>query len=521
MNRICPKCGGTTLATNGKTPAGKTRWRCFGSTGDRAHCYSTTNPDAPARDQKGARRAERKAFRRALPACTRYIITAAQNATPVHEGFFAALKVAAKHLKAELVVIPLRYKNATSAWTESQENEEYWHVPETLLFDQRKKLNDNLVLVGDVKVQPTAVRPLSGFEGLTHGESCIMGHPKIQLKVVPVAAGKHPKILTTTGVCTVRNYTDSKAGKLGEFHHSLGATMVEIVGKEFHLRQIIAAKDGSFTDLVNTYDKGGVYGASAALGLVLGDTHYRFQTPGVRRATFEGPRSMCALLNPTTLVWHDVDDGYSHNPHHEGNPFIVKAKRDAGFHLVRREVEDTIAFVDSVTEDCNSVIVPSNHDDFLRRWIIKTDWREDVDNADFYFKTALAMWESARMGKGGSEYLSPFAYWVGQLAKNPGVRALGKDESFKLARFECGMHGHEGPNGARGSILNLSRLGSLVISGHGHTPGWEEGHRRVGTSAERQEYEGGPSSHLHTHCVVYASGASCLLTVIGDTWMAG
>lgn len=515
----CPKCGERTLYKI-PHPGKRPRWQCVTGT-ERIYCYSTTDPTKKPRNQKGETVSKGpRSFLRPMPQAQRYLITAAQNATPVHEGFLAALRVAAKHLKAELVIIPLRYKNPTSSWTESQTNEDVWHVPNQLLFSGRKKLNQNLVLVGDVKVQPTATSPLTGFEGLTHSESCILGHPKIQFKVVPVAAGKYPKILTTTGVCTVRNYTDSKAGKLGEFHHSLGATLVEIDDKKFHLRQIVGGKDGSFTDLTKVYDEAGVHAAAPAIGLAMGDTHHRFLAPGVRRATFEGKDSMLAVLNPTTLVFHDLLDGHTHNPHHDGNPFIEAAKQAAGLDDVRTEVAEAVAFADLVTEGRNGIIVPDNHGDFLRRWIVKSDWRElsTAANKAFYLETAQAMLASAKMGPGGVEYDSAFAYWAKRLSKNPGLRILDHDESFKLGRFEAGMHGHQGPNGSRGSIRNLSRLGSLVISGHGHTPGWEEGHRRVGVSTDKLEYEDGPSSHLQTHCVVYASGASCLLTVIDDRW---
>jgi hypothetical protein len=520
----CPKCGKMTLYPNGPNrPGGPQRWRCGGGTGNGAYCYGTTDPTKPVRDHRGStvKLQKQQLKHHALPDRPRYIVTQAQNATPVHEAGLETLKIAARKLDAEIVVIPTRYKNATSQWSASQANAEWWDpLLKPYLFRQRKKLNDNLVLIGDVPVQPTATRPLTGFEGFTHGESCILGHSKIQLKVVPVAAGKHPKILTTTGSITVKNYTESKAGALGAFHHSLGAVLIEIQdSKKFHLRQLVLASDGSFTDLDKSYDTSGVRSAAPALGLVMGDTHFRWLAPGVRKATFD-KGGMIDVLRPNTLVWHDSNDNYSCNHHHEGNPFIEAAKRDIGYDDVLREVSDTIAFIDVQTGNRNSIIVPDNHGDFMARWIIDTDWRElsGRTNKDFYLETARAILADTKIGIGGTEYPSAFAYWVMRLSNNPGVRALKRDEPFALGRFACGMHGHEGPNGSRGSILNLSRLGSLVISGHGHTPGWEEGHRRVGTSAERQEYEHGPTSHMHTHCVVYASGASCLLNVIGDSW---
>ncbi len=505
---------------------GSVRWRC-GRTG--AHCYSTTNPESPPRDFKSnattnGGRAPR--FARALGEVGErktYLITSAQNATPVHEGFMASLLTACKHLEAELIVIPLRYKNPTSRWTASQANDEQWaEEVQPYLYNQRKKLNPNLVLLGDVKTQPTASSPLTGFEGLTKGESAIIGHTKLQLEVVPVPAGKFPKIMTTTGACTVPNYTDSKAGKLGEFHHHLGAVIVEVQGKRFHMRQLSADRDGTFTDLDKVYSPTGFTDAPPALGLVMGDTHVRFIDPEVESATF-GEGGIVETLNPKTLVWHDVLDGYSANPHHAGNPFIAMAKHSSGLGDVRKEVEDTVAFLDNYTGDRQSVVVSSNHDNFLARWVMREDWKNaGKDNAGFYLETALNMLHSTRMSKSGTVYDDPFKHWVSRISKNPNVRCLDMDESFVLGGpggIECGMHGDRGPNGARATRKNMSRLGSRVIIGHAHTPGIEEGAYQTGTSTPlRLEYTQGPSSWLNCHAVVYASGKRSLIFIIDGEW---
>ncbi len=460
-------------------------------------------------------------FTRALDS-KRYLITSAQNATPVDAAFFDALKVAAKHLRAELVVIPLRYKNPTSVWSAKQDHEEWWDpavVP--FLFNTRKKLGPNLVLVGDVKIQPTAGSPLTGFESLTGAESCILGHPKMQFRSVPSPTGRMPKILSTTGACTRRNFTDSKAGKLGAFHHCLGAVVVELEGAKFHLRQINADRtDGSFTDLDKHYTPRGVSKAPPALGLAMGDTHARFTCPMVDRATF-GPRGIVETLQPKTLVFHDLFDGYSTNPHHRGNPFIAQAKMRGRLGNVREEIEHAVKFVADRAKGRQAVIVSSNHDNFLARWIIDTDWRHSPSNAAFYLETAAAMLASTRITGSGAVYGDPFIHWVEKLKGKAAIRCLKADESFELAGIECGMHGHQGPNGARGSVKNLSRLGARVITGHGHSPAIEDGHYRLGTSTPlKLEYTAGPSSWLNSHAVIYASGKRSLITIVDGSWRA-
>ena len=477
-------------------------------------CRGSGQPRATAPDVEAPTR-----YARPLTA-QRYLVTSAQNATPVHVGFLAALRVAARHLGAELVVIPLRYKNPTSVWSSKQESDEHWASElEPFLFNVRRKLCANLVLVGDVKIQPTASSPLTGFESLTGAESCVIGHPKMQFRSVPAPSGRYPKILSTTGSVTRRNYTDTKAGKLGAFHHCLGAIVVELEGKHFHLRQINADRvTGEFTDLATHYTAAGVRPAPPALGLVLGDTHARMTCPRVDAATFD-PGGIVDTLQPRTLVFHDLLDAYSVNPHHAGNPFIAAAKFKGGAGDVREEVEHAIEFVRLRAVGRRAVIVGSNHDNMLARWVCSTDWRASPGNAKFYLETAAAMLASSKLGPGGAEYADPFVYWIEKLRGKSQIRALRKDESFRLGDVECGVHGHAGPNGARGSIKNLSRLGSRMVIGHAHTPGIQEGAYQTGTSTPLSlEYTQGPSSWLNSHVVVYATGKRSLITVIDGRW---
>ena len=452
---------------------------------------------------------------------TRLVITSAQNATPVHAGFMAALKLFCKHNNAQLLVTPYRYKNPTSVFAKDDKAADWWHadlVP--YLCNERKRLNKNLTLLGDVKTQPTAEQPLSGFETMTHSESAILGHPRLQSRTVPTPRSRMPKILTTTGSVTRKNYTDTKAGKKGDFHHTFGATFVELRGSRFHLRQINADRDGSFIDLDKRYGcNGKVQKAPRALSIVMGDMHVDFADPQAVAATF-GAGGMVEVLRPLSLVWHDVLDGYSRNPHHRDNVFNEIAKRSKGRHSVSAEVRRAIDFLDAHTPaGVQSVVVSSNHDDFLARWIKDTDWRRDPDNAMFYLDTARAMVGSTKLGDGGLEVCEPFAYWIESRLGRDRVRCLRRDESFELAGIECGFHGDRGPSGARGSIKNMRAIGPKVVIGHSHAPGIEQGAYQVGTKSRlRLEYNSGPSGWLHTDCVIYANGKRCLLNIIDGEW---
>lgn len=465
---------------------------------------------------------ERREFSRPLPKKTKcFLITAAQNATPVHAGWWATLNRIAEAKGAELLVIPLRYKNPTSRWTGSQQNAEWWAAEvRPYLWNARRALCKNLAILGDLKIQPTASDPLTGADALSHASSGIIGHTKVQLRAIPTPSSKMAKLLTTTGACTVENYTDSRAGRIGEFHHSLSAVIVELDGNRFHLRHIHwSQKHKSACDLAQRFTPGGMELAPAPLALVMGDTHVDYVDPEVDKATF-GTDGIVDWLEPEYLVWHDLLDGYSCNPYHMGKPLNAVAKRAAGADNVRREVERAIDFVRSRSKDATSIIVPSNHNDFLRRWVDRTDWRQDPENAAFYLETALALVRGTRLTARGTEYPDPFAYWF-RKAGIENARVLDPDESFVLGGVELGMHGEAGPNGARGSARNLRRIGVRSIIGHSHAPAIDEGCYQVGTSTRlRLEYNRGPSAWLNTHCVLHADGKRQLVNIIDGEWRA-
>ncbi len=505
------------MVRGSKAGSGKQRWIC--RTGG-VDCYQTTNPNAPARKQSG-KSVEPEAkleFKAKTKDAEVLVITWAQNATPAHKGFLEALKMYCVQNRASLLVVPGRYKNATSRWTASQENEQWWDEKLTpYLHNQRTTLNKNLMLLGDISTQPTATTPLSGFESITHGESGILGHPKLQMTVVPTPHQRLPKILTTTGACTVANYSDSKAGKKGGFHHVIGAVVIEIDGGRFHLRHINARADGAFCDLDKAYyPDGRVEAAGAAEALVFGDTHVRFTDPSVTKATF-GIGGLVDRLNPKMLIFHDLLDSYAVNPHHFGKPFIGVAKHKAKYSGIEAEVRQAVSWLQGVAGGRQTRIVASNHNDFLSRWMNTQDWRFDPENAEFYLETALHMVRSARIESHGASTSDPFQYWVEKLTKGlKHIQCIQRSESLVVSGIELSLHGDQGPNGSRGSRTNLSRIGVKTMIGHSHAPGITEGCYQVGTSTPpRLEYTGAVSSAMQCHGSIDFFGKRHLHLLIG------
>jgi hypothetical protein len=433
------------------------------------------------------------------------IATAAQNSTPVHADFWACLLTAAKHRKAELFVGPTRYKNPTSQWTGSQQNAEHYDAAVApYLWNQRLALNANLLLLFDVPTQPTAASPLSSLDSMSHEQSGILPHAKLQYKTVPTS-GRMPKILTTTGICTVPNYTESRTGKIGEFHHSLSAVIIELDGNTFHLRQLhYSARLNAVTDGVRGVmylPNGKVKKAPRPKLLGQGDTHVDFVDPQVDDATFR-PDGLVQTLRPEIVLWADLLDADSIKHHDDKDQVLRMAKEKANRRNIEQEVVRAIEHVRVRTfPGIQNVIQASNHNDMLRRWVldgIQNGFRDPL-NAPFGLKVAAFLANNCHYGELGAGYPDPFK-WLFEQAGVPQSRVLDLDEVFMVGTIRNDMHGDYGPNGSRGSRKNLARTGTKSNIFHSHSPGIEEGCTQAGTSTRRRaNYTHGPSSWMQTH----------------------
>lgn len=428
----------------------------------------------------------------------RYLITAAQNNTRVHKGFLAAIRKYCEVHNAELVVIPFRYRNPTSP--EEGLYDEVWYDSAIAkdIVDERLHF-PNLVVLSDLSIQPTAVNPLSSLEPLANGKSAIVAHPQIALKCVPTPKGELPLLLTSTGAVTQKNYSLSKAGKKGEFHHSYGSCILEIQGDRFHLRNISAHSDGSFIDSGIKYTASSVAKVTTK-ALVMGDLHIGSTCPQVTEAT----EDLIDRLKPEKIILHDCFDGEKVNHHELKDPF---AKYRHTFESLSQELAEnarTLSYYESLCDEL--VIVASNHNDFLYRWLQRADWKHlDTETARFYLETAYSL-----TGDG-----DPNIYAKEMQKRGITATFLKLDESYKIEKIELGQHGHLGSNGSRGSDKQFAKTGSKMVVGHRHTPGIEKGCYTVGTSTHLSlSYTDGLSSWLNTHCLIYEGGKRQLIHII-------
>lgn len=458
-----------------------------------------------------------------------YIIVSAQNATPIHSGFWSTLLKYAELRNAEILVIPYRYKNPTSVWSENSADEDYWWEPLTpYLVSSKVKLCEGLQVAAQIKIQPTAVHPLSGLDTITGIDSGIFGHPKLQLKTVATPSKKLPKILATTGTCTIENYTDSKAGHKGHFHHNISALVVEVDDDKFHMRHVHGEDSGAFYDLDYYYTPNGRKKYGRLPALISGDVHAEFLDEKVKAGTFVGPNSIVEHLRPEILGFHDVEDFYRRNHHHRGNDILAYGKHHFGRNNVEEGLQITADFIDSVSrDDTLNLIIRANHDEAFDRWLKEADPKIDPENAKFYYYMKFHQLDKIKPTRTGYQTIDAFEFWCKNpmdqkgLASIENTKFLRRDESFVVNGIEIAFHGDVGNNGARGSIHSYSKIGPKVVIGHSHSPGILEGAYQVGVSAYLDlEYAVGPSSWLHTHCLIYPNGSRTLINLINGEWRA-
>jgi hypothetical protein len=300
-----------------------------------------------------------------------FIISWAQSETEIHEQFLTNMEAYAKLIDAEILIIAGRYKNPTSLSSDkhTQDKEKdlnnTWHNRVIPYLDAaRHKIHPNLCILSDVKVQPTASTPLSGFNGLTGLESCVVGHPRVHLKSLPILDGYPHKLLLTTGSVTLENYTDTKVGKKGEFHHTLGFVIVELADDIFHVRQVTADDDGSFYDLTLLVDNGEVHNHNGAEAIIFGDLHLGETNTDVLNASFQ----LAEVLNCKQIVLHDVINSHSVSHHERNQPFTLLAREEDGSGCLLKELSEAVDFFNEYL-NYDFIMVRSNHDEFIYRWL--------------------------------------------------------------------------------------------------------------------------------------------------------
>jgi hypothetical protein len=458
----------------------------------------------------------------------RYLFSCVQNDTPLHAPTWRNLLALAAHYKAEIVLSRFVYDmavhndSAKPGLKSSRTDRTYPPAAMPYVRDERMLLAKGLEWCGELQILPTARRPISGFESYTGRNSCIIPHPKIALE--SVASGKHEgtKLIYTTGCVTKKNYIQKKAGQVAQFHHAYGALLVEVTDTGWYCRQVTASDNGTMYDLDVCVKGGKVATGHRVEAIVWGDAHVRQADPTVAALAW-GKGGILDTLRPKHQIFHDLLDFYSRNHHEIGNGRarfrrFVGAPEDDDVSAELWEVASALA--QRSRQWCKSVVVASNHDGALEKWLDSADYRSDPKNALTFLKLQSALYSAEFKGQ---RRFSVFEYAMRERGIQ-NVNFLREDDSYVICKdanggIELGMHGHLGVNGGPGSMLGFARMGRKSFIGHGHRAGIVDGVWMVGTSSRMDlGYNRGPGSWSHTFGIAYPNGKRAMVTIYNGGW---
>lgn len=466
---------------------------------------------------------------------SRFVFTSAQNNTLVHENFLASLMNFCSHNEAELIVSRFTYnKGGFQNATKDSGDDELWYDNRLSEFfiDHSVEVADDLVFCGELDILPTAGQPLSGFENYTQGNSGIIPHAKVNMVSLPRLKGEDPRFLYTTGAITLRNYIQRKAGQKADFHHVFGALYVEIddLGRWF-ARQLIADNSGEFYDLNTKYKPDGCEFCQPVMAINYGDIHIEKMDESVAVATWDGEDAMAKVLQPAYQFIHDLTDFTARNHHNIKDPHFLAERYWRGEDDVEDGLRRSAAFLYKMQDYGYVVVVESNHDQAYQKWLREADIRQDAPNAEFWHKSNAEIYRNIRID---NREFSVYEWALREKQDLTNVIFLREDDSFVICNdakaeelnrivggIECGIHGHRGPNGARGNAQQFKRIGRKVNLGHSHSAAIIDGVYVAGVSGKLDmDYNKGPSTWSHSHIVTYQNGKRTIITLKDGKWRA-
>jgi hypothetical protein len=464
----------------------------------------------------------------------RYILTCAQNNTQVHEPTWNAIQAIAKFYNAEIKISTFTYvhnQEGSAKRNTGKTEKSIWYDPkiENYVSDKFEELAPGIVWCGNMNTLPTATSPLTGFESYTGRASGIFPHPKFAMVSIPSHKKDPPKFNYTTGTITKRNYIQKRSGIRAEFAHCYGALLVEVDEKgRWFARQLNADVDGVIYDLdIKARPDGKVELHNGVEAIVWGDIHVAAIDKTVKNLAWN-KGNMLDTLRPKHQAMHDILDFRARNGHTLKKGLIHDRFREftSGRDSVEEEIDELCDFLQFARRDwCKTVIVNSNHDNFMIEWLRIADYRHDPINAIYFLKSQLFVYESIAENPKKPVNILKWAI-ENKVEELDDVIFLNEDDSFIICKdssggIEIGMHGDMGPNGTRGTPSNLAKMGRKLCIGHIHSSGIYDGVYVAGLSGDLdQGYNKGPSSWSHSHIVVYPNGKRAIVTMKNGNWRA-
>lgn len=454
-----------------------------------------------------------------------FVFTSAQANTMINEPFWNSLMSLVRDRGAELHISRFTYNKASHGSKsvkpgskKATDEDDIWFDPRITPFvsDQSIQIAQDLVWCGEMNIIPTRVDPINGFENHGRGASIILPHTRLAMRSVPTMKNEPARFCYTTGTVTARNYIERAAGQRASLHHVYGALLVECdENGNWWARQINSDNEGVIYDLTDKYTPDGEIERGVRAKVVThGDLHGNKVNIGVLDAMSDAIN----VLYPEHQVFHDTIDFQPRNHHNLKDPmhwFEMHARDKANvedeFHYIAIKMGEYLC-----RPNTEHHIVTSNHDQAVEGWLRNPAGYNDPVNMELWLQENLWMLRQIKKGK------KPRPFWhIMQRALPQQYRwnIVHEDDSLVIAGIEHGLHGHLGPNGARGNPKNLRTVGK-ANTGHTHSAGITEGVYTAGVFGDLDMgYNKGLSSWSHSFIVTYENGKRTVCTIKdGRAW---
>lgn len=451
-----------------------------------------------------------------------FVLTCAQSNTKVHGPFLESLKQFCKHRNAELHISRYTYnksaygQQSVKPGTAEKKKQDLWYddAIQPYISDESIQLAPDLVWCGELNVLPTMKFPLTQFKTYTRQDSAIVPHAKMSMESIPTMKNVPAKMLYTTGCVTQRNYIQKTAGQNADFHHVYGAMLVEIdeLGN-WWARQINAKNDGTFYDLTDYFCPTHVMGERRVAGITHGDIHWDKADLDVLSVVFD-EGGVVDTLHPEEQHFHDILDFAPRNHHNINDPWHLHKTHAEGLSSVAGEFMGAGIFlsVHAYRPWAWNYVITSNHDQAIETWLRNPDAMKDPVNVRFWHSMNAEVHQAIH----DHQMPRPFANALKRAMRCPAVdrtTIVHEDKSHQLRGIEVGLHGHLGPNGARGSPKNLRTVGKANTA-HTHTAGICDGVYTAGLyGLLDMTYNKGLSSWSHSFVVTYDNGKRAIYTI--------
>ena len=320
--------------------------------------------------------------------------------------------------------------------------------------------------------------------------------------------------MASTGTVTLPDYDSNmymaqRRAYIAEHSHLFGAAYVEVQNsKIFHFTQVeCKSKDGTIYLRDQMYTPTAKKKAKAKV-FVMGDLHSGFTCPQARQNWIE----IIDSTKPEIIAIHDGFNGYSVNGHIKDD-YIAQALRS--MHNLDDLKAELIHFAKELefwASKCDQlVIVPSNHNDWLTRYLRKGLYVRDSKNHLTGAILAVAMLNKQ----------DPLRYAVEEIAgvKCDNIYWPSRNEDIIIGGVQINCHGDVAVGGTKGSLAGMRSSYIASFSGHTHTAGISGDAWQVGTSGFLQEeYNNGAGKWTNTSGLLYDNGSRALVNSVFGNW---